>query len=793
MKKLIQLIFLFLSVSSLLAQDCDSNEVLIEVSITTDNFPFETSWSLYTADNEYISVNMVDPIFLPNTTYVTEVCVLVDDCVHFLIEDGEGDGIFAPGGFLISVDGEEQWSGNNFGASFEELITCPPAKSCETAISIGEGNHTALYADYWYSFQADSVGTYEISTCDINTCDTKIWVYSGCDSEMTSSYEGTSFYDDNGGGCGLQAVATALLVPDETYYIRIGDAGDDCAGEVINWNIQYIGPIEGCMDSTSCNYNPLATVDAVCIPQNDPNCPVGPDLIVVQEALVSSIYLSTIEASENSCLIEENCLQGYGLRDIVRFTTHFKNIGELDYFIGNPDNNPDQFSNDNCHGHSHYEGYAEYLLFDENSNQLRVGVKNGFCVFDLECETGISGKFGCSLMGLSAGCSDLYDASLECQWVDVTDVDDGRYILVTRVNWDNSPDATGRVEANINNNWAQVCIILDRSSGVLTMEVDEICDPYVDCLGVPYGSTVEDCTGVCGGTILRGDLNVDASQTMTDAEAYVNQILWDDILPTSCNDLNADDFISVYDAALLVDCLNFGEGHSHTGGGSHDHCNFPSGILNVNDTVALSIIDANLDENWIDIGILNSTTAVNAFQFTLSGVTVSGVDNLVDPNDYPIVPKNSFDGMVVGISYQDSSIRKTVDVQALCRIHYASFTDTEVCIESIQDIVNSDKEQVITRIDEPCLFIINTNDLDSDWNVKLQPNPFRNETRLIFDTPTNIDYELAIVDLNGKVVRKYPKLKKREVVIEKAELSVGIYYYRLTGGGQVAIGKLSIL
>ena len=64
---------------------------------------------------------------------------------------------------------------------------------------------------------------------------------------------------------------------------------------------------------------------------------------------------------------------------------------------------------------------------------------------DLECSGGGSFQYGCGNMGISSGCGDIYDASLDCQWIDVTNVPAGDYTLVVRVNWDRSPDALGRV------------------------------------------------------------------------------------------------------------------------------------------------------------------------------------------------------------------------------------------------------------------------------------------------------------------------------------------------------------
>lgn len=47
-------------------------------------------------------------------------------------------------------------------------------------------------------------------------------------------------------------------------------------------------------------------------------------------------------------------------------------------------------------------------------------------------------RFGCSsgIQGISINCGDLYNRYLDCQWVDVTDVAPGLYILRLIVNPD---------------------------------------------------------------------------------------------------------------------------------------------------------------------------------------------------------------------------------------------------------------------------------------------------------------------------------------------------------------------
>ena len=399
---------------------------------------------------------------------------------------------------------------------------------------------------YWYVFTPDTSGRYNISTCNINDCNTRIWVYDRCIAGLGDSNAGTILFDDVTGGCAPQAHITNVLQAGKTYYIRIGDTEDDCMTNPINWLLSYEGPITGCTDPNSCNFNPLAAVDdGSCIPQGSVDCPEGPDLVLDQGHLETSVYLSSIIA-DDACLIEEGCLTGYGTRDIVRFSTKIENNGELDYFIGEPVAGSDQFTYDNCHNHYHYDGYAEYLLFDEDGNELPIGFKNGFCVIDLGCEHGGTSQYSCEYMGISAGCYDEYWAELECQWIDITDVADGTYTFVTRVNWDNAPDALGRKEKNMMNNWAQVCLIIDRSSGNLAIALDDDCPQYVDCNGVVLGDAQIDCNGECGGPAIMGDLDANATLEIADAQLYVTQMLGNDIQATNCNDLNADGSISVF-------------------------------------------------------------------------------------------------------------------------------------------------------------------------------------------------------------------------------------------------------
>lgn len=772
---------------------CEDDESTVIISIHTDNWGYETSWQLVGADGT-VYHEVETNTYGNNSTYEQEVCVPANSCISFILEDSYGDGILNNDGYVVTVDGEIiAMGGPDFSSEVLVNFNCPPGSVCSSAIEVEEGSYVTSGTNDWYAFTPDSVGIYLISTCDSNSCDTKIWVYDDCFGTFDDSNEGTLFYNDNNPSCGEQAVVEGFFAAGTTYIIRIGDADNSCEGGLIHFNIDYLGPISGCTTPTSCNYNPLASIDdGSCIEWGDPDCPAAPDLVLRQDILETSIYLTTLNATDE-CLINEGCLQGFGLRDIIRFTTHIENNGEADYFIGEPNDNGDQFTYDNCHNHYHYDGYAEYVLFDADGVALPIGFKNGFCVLDLTCDNGGSPQYGCSYMGISAGCGDIYSSSLECQWIDVTDVEDGIYTFVTRVNWDNAPDALGRVETDTLNNWAQVCISLDRSSGSLEFELVEDCPDFVDCEGTPYGNAQPDCTGNCGGTALMGDLDASGAQEMIDAQQYVDEILTYNIAATPCNDLNADEAITVYDASLLASCLNYGAIHEHLGGGNHDHCDFPQGVLNPMDTVSLSIMDYDPGEQYIDIAIRNPSASVVAYQFHVSGLSLISAENLVASEEYPITPKvNLLDGMAIGISYEDSLILKSDVAQPLVRLYYSDYTDTLICISSIVDIVNQDYQQTVTRIDGACLLTVDTDEPTVNIDVKVEPNPFNQTTRLSFYNPGADVYSLDLYNSVGQIVQRYGDIRDNVLTIHRKELPSGIYYYQLSGANALGTGKLVI-
>jgi len=120
-----------------------------------------------------------------------------------------------------------------------------------------------------------------------------------------------------------------------------------------------------------------------------------------------------------------------------------------------------RFERSEDHNHWHFFRFMRYELRDTNGEIAAPDQKTGFCVGDrydadpevrMEGEPDPPGVFDIApegdwcaeddpgrdelTMGLSVGYGDNYEAFLEGQSIDVTDLPDGRYVLVNRVNAD---------------------------------------------------------------------------------------------------------------------------------------------------------------------------------------------------------------------------------------------------------------------------------------------------------------------------------------------------------------------
>jgi len=747
----------------------------IIVVIIPDTWPNETSWNI--TDNNGV-------ILASGLSVGDTVCVPTSTCAIFTINDTFGDGIYAPGGYWVYVDGNLAATGNSFGYTAQHPIGCPPGMFCTSSLPLSYGTFTAGFENTFYSVTPPVTGTYNLTTCGLNTCDTKIWVYSSCSGQMLDEGPpGTYAFNDNA-ACGLQANLNVVLLAGQTYYVRIGDNINDCPG-TIDFTFSYVGPITGCTNPLACNFNTMATVDdGSCVFYPDPLC-AGPDLKFDSVAFVSSMSLMTINAS--GCDVDEGCVTGYGTRYVISFSSKIDNIGTLDYYIGNPSGNPTMFNTVNCHGHAHYEGYGDYRLYDINNNLIPVGHKNGFCVIDL-CGFG---QYTCGNMGISVNCYDIYGAGTQCQWVDITDVPDGQYRLAIIVNSHHLPDAMNHYEINHANNAVQVCIQITRNlAGVPSYTLLPACSPFVDCMGIPGGAAMLDCNGICAGPGMYGNINGDLVLDTVDVEDYVNLMESNMGTATTCNDLNGDGELTVYDAALALWCVNTPH-HPHPAGSNFNDCNFPHNILNPYDSTGLAIADVNFTAGYVDIELSTITADIKAYQFTMHGINVTSVVSLSDPVEFPVEMRRvGTTNEIFALSILDSALARSNSPQLLCRIFFSAVTDTIICIEEIKEIINQDFERTVTYIYGGCRNTTTTGlvTLQSHFAVALIPNPVTNIAYL--QLPHDVNPEtVEIMDMTGRITQIEVTNKSNTYTIDLSAYSSGLYTVRIKAKGQTGVAR----
>ena len=168
--------------------------------------------------------------------------------------------------------------------------------------------------------------------------------------------------------------------------------------------------------------------------QNEPLAAL-PDLTIDAERLQSSVVVRTKVFKAGDCAVSEGCVGGTGKRKLLRFDVATPNIGTADLFLGSPVNNP-LFEYSSCHRHYHFNDYANYELLNANGTNILTGRKQAFCLEDFARFDPNAGpaKYTCSYQGISVGWQDIYGSYLDCQWLDITGIAPGNYMLRVTIN-----------------------------------------------------------------------------------------------------------------------------------------------------------------------------------------------------------------------------------------------------------------------------------------------------------------------------------------------------------------------
>ncbi|XP_010887769.1 protein-lysine 6-oxidase isoform X1 [Esox lucius] len=180
-----------------------------------------------------------------------------------------------------------------------------------------------------------------------------------------------------------------------------------------------------------------------------------PDLVPDPYYIQVSSYIQRSPMYNLRCAAEENCLASsargmadYDTRVLLRFPQRVKNQGTADFLPSKPRYAWEWHS---CHHHFHsMDEFSLYELLDPGTERrVAEGHKASFCLEDTSCDPGYYRRFACTshTQGLSPGCYDTYNADIDCQWIDITDVPPGKYILKVTVNPGHQVP-----ESNFNNN-----------------------------------------------------------------------------------------------------------------------------------------------------------------------------------------------------------------------------------------------------------------------------------------------------------------------------------------------------
>lgn len=153
----------------------------------------------------------------------------------------------------------------------------------------------------------------------------------------------------------------------------------------------------------------------------------APDLLVVGGDLQNNRIIYRYFPPD-SCALAEGCVNGTGWRRLLQFDATAHNLGAVALDIGpvvaeNPLTN--MFEYNSCHAHFHFQNYGEFQLGTTSQPS-----KQAFCVestsrFSNNELAPLTHDFSCANQGIQAGWVDEYGAGLDCQWIDITDLEFG--------------------------------------------------------------------------------------------------------------------------------------------------------------------------------------------------------------------------------------------------------------------------------------------------------------------------------------------------------------------------------
>lgn len=165
-----------------------------------------------------------------------------------------------------------------------------------------------------------------------------------------------------------------------------------------------------------------------------------------------------------SCAVEHGCVDGLTNRRLLRFTTIGQNIGTVPYSPPLPQwQYPWIYEFNACHGHYHTLNVMMFNILNKTTfGTLLRQNKRTYCMEDSVQIPDFNAPYvpcspssQCDAQGLQAGWSDAYGPTLDCQWIDITTLKSGDYILEQCMN----PDRKFQ-EASFDNNCVRASVTI---------------------------------------------------------------------------------------------------------------------------------------------------------------------------------------------------------------------------------------------------------------------------------------------------------------------------------------------
>jgi hypothetical protein len=261
----------------------------------------------------------------------------------------------------------------------------------------------------------------------------------GCDEDS-----GCEFLDDAGGGVSRPGARVTLEVQaGRTYHLVVAGRADHAQAFRLTVEApRRCGngvrePGEACDGADAAVCPGGCEVDCSCA---GPPAPL-PDLVPSVHD-VSVEFAATVPPGD----VAEGCAPRTTGLTLLRFAATMINQGQVDVQVGHPRcpncrRNPGVVCGNpqfvcapaDGHNHPHFANQAMYELLDVGGAVVTRGRKQGFCLEDTSCPEGIRRKYTCGRQGLTAGCADTYHAKLGCQYIEVSDLPPGPYVLRVRL------------------------------------------------------------------------------------------------------------------------------------------------------------------------------------------------------------------------------------------------------------------------------------------------------------------------------------------------------------------------